>query len=265
MTDRAFIIQQVGFKDSSERKRADEIYNFIVVPAVQDAGLEPYRADLDMSPGAITTRMLSELLSARIVIADLTGRNPNVFYELGITHSFARPVISIADSSRSLPFDTKDERVIELGEYPSSGLTYAQGEQAKASLQQTLRIVLSDNYIPPSPLREVAANQSVDELAPDNPIAAELAQMRETLDEIRKRVTLRPVARGVTQRTVDALRKVIERNFVHLNEADFTILLRESLTEAQNEWAKELQEEWLKYREAADPWAKEPTLDEPPF
>ena len=273
MNNRAFIIQQVGAKNSSERKRADEIYNFVIVPALQDAGLEPYRADLDMSPGAITTRMLSELLNARIVIADLTGRNPNVFYELGIIHSFARPLISIADSSRALPFDAKDERVIELGEYSSAGLTYAQGEQAKASLQQSLTMVLSEDYRPPSPLRKVAANQSVDELAPDNPIAAELAQMRETLDEIRKRVTPRPVPRGATQRTVDVLRKVIERNLASLDEGDFKILSRGSLTEAQNEWAKGLREEWLCYQEDEarrmaedpDPWEKPQVSDEPPF
>jgi hypothetical protein len=130
MAERAFVVMQVGAKESAERRRADEIYRFIIAPAVSDAGLEPYRADLDFSPGAITPKMLSELLSARVVIADLTGRNPNVFYELGITHSFARPLISIADSSSSLPFDAKDERIIELGEYPASGLLFAQGQQA---------------------------------------------------------------------------------------------------------------------------------------
>jgi hypothetical protein len=64
MTDRAFIIQQIGAKDSAERRRTDEIYNYIIVPAVTDAGLEPYRADLDLSPGAITPKMLQELLGA---------------------------------------------------------------------------------------------------------------------------------------------------------------------------------------------------------
>lgn len=152
---------QVGAKDSPERKRADEIYNYVVVPAVRAAGLEPYRADQDLSPGAITPKMLLGLLSARVVIADLTGRNPNVFYELGIVHSFARPLISIADSSSTLPFDAKDERVIELGEYTESGLTYAQGERVKASLQESLGIVLADSYSPPSPLQGVAANRSV--------------------------------------------------------------------------------------------------------
>src|SRR5690242_2312174 len=101
MGERAFVIQQIGADDSPERRRADEIYEGIIVPAAESLGLEAYRADLDATPGAITPRMLSELLGARVVIADLTGRNPNVFYELGITHSFARPLISIADSVAS--------------------------------------------------------------------------------------------------------------------------------------------------------------------
>lgn len=108
MSDRAFVVMQVGPKDSAERQRADEIFEFLIAPTVRDAGLEPYRSDLDISPGAVTSRMLSELLQARIVIADLTGRNPNVFYELGVAHSFARPLILIAESVSSLPFDTKD-------------------------------------------------------------------------------------------------------------------------------------------------------------
>lgn len=184
LTDRAFIITQIGANNSPERKRADEIYEFIVAPTVTNAGLDPYRSDLDPSPGAITSRMLSELVNARLVIADLTGSNPNVFYELGVTHSFARPLVLIAESASDLPFDTRDQRIIELGKYPPSGLSYAQGERAKASLQESLRIVLANSYLPPSPLRDVAANRSVDQLAPENPIAAEMTQIRETLESI---------------------------------------------------------------------------------
>ena len=244
MVERAFIIMQVGAKDSPERKRADEIYEFIVVPSVKNAGLEPYRADLDLSPGAITPKMLSELLSARLVIADLTGRNPNVFYELGITHSFARPLISIADSSSSLPFDAKDERVIELGEYSASGLTYAQGEQAKASLQTSLGVVLNEDYLPPSPLREVAANRSVDQLAPENPIAAEMAQMRETLEDIRKRVMPRAtIPRGLRE-DIQVLREVVEANLRSLEDADFEHLATANTSPEQDKWTEKLLERW---------------------
>lgn len=169
MSQRAFIIMQIGAKDSSERKRADEIYNFVIAPAVKAAGLDPYRADQDLTPGAITAKFLSELLNARVVIADLTGRNPNVFYELGIAHSFALPLISIADTASNLPFDAKDERIIELGEYHSAGLTYVQGEKAKNALRESLGIVLADNYAPSSPLREVAPSSPLREVAANVP------------------------------------------------------------------------------------------------
>jgi hypothetical protein len=235
MVDRAFVIMQVGAKDSPERKRADEIYEYIVAPTVEAAGLEPYRADLDLSPGAITSKMLAELLSARVVVADLTGRNPNVFYELGISHSFALSLISIADSSVSLPFDAKDERVIELGVYSSGGLTYAQGEKAKNALQESLKIVLDENYVPPSPLREVAANRSVDQLAPEDPVAAEMAQVRETLEDIRLRVGR--LTQGAANRAdIEALRAAIEDNLNLLDEETIGGLINMDTSSEHDNW-----------------------------
>ena len=263
MTERAFVIQQIGVKDSPDRKRADEIYRYIIVPAVKAVGLEPYRADLDLSPGAITPKMLGELLSARVVIADLTGRNPNVFYELGVTHSFVRPLISIADSARSLPFDAKDERVIELGEYPASGLAYAQGEQAKTSLQESLEMVLADGYKAPSPLGEAAANRSVDQLAPENPLAAEMAQIRETLEDIRRRAMppaefyeireylddIRRIVESsdkITSRPefYDQLRATIERRLEHLTNADLSLLRSEARSSEEMRWTDYLMGKW---------------------
>lgn len=256
MTGRAFIVMQIGAKDSPERKRADEIYHYIVVPPVKQAGLEPYRADLDPSPGAITPKFLSELLSARLIIADLTGRNPNVFYELGIAHSFARPLVSIADSSSSIPFDAKDERIIELGEYQATGLTYVQGEQAKAALQESLTVVLADDYITPSPLREVAANRSVDELAPKDPVAAEMAQIRETLDEIRKNVSSQKSSSSSSvNEDAHALRRAIERNLSFLNAEDFNLLTAKGTSSSHREWVTEMVKRWNENRRKDEPWA----------
>lgn len=244
--DKAFVIQQIGAKDSPERKRADEIYNFIIAPVVREAGLEPYRADLDNTPGAITPKMLGELLAARLVIADLTGRNPNVFYELGITHSFARPLVSIADAVTSLPFDAKDERIIALGNFPPDGLGFAQGEQAKSELRESVKLVLTDGYTPDSPLKETAANRSVDDLAPDNPIAAELAQMREALEEIRKTVrprTIRTTPPDVRE-DLKVLREVVLRNLGYLDQSDFNMLVTQLTSTSHDEWAGKLQDEW---------------------
>jgi hypothetical protein len=235
---------QVGKKESSERKRADEIFKFVVAPVVKQAGLESYRADLDPSPGAITPKLIAELLSARLVIADLTGRSPNVFYELGITHSFARPLILIADSSSSIPFDAKDERIIALGDYQKPGLTYAQGEPARDALKDSLAIVLADGYLAPSPLRAVAAKRSVDDLAPDDPIAAEMAQIREALEEIRTRLAPRSVVPSKIREDLAALRRVFERNLGYLDEDDLDMLTTKKTSLEQDEWAAEIEKKW---------------------
>lgn len=49
---------------------------------------------------------------ARVVIADLTGRNPNVFYELGIAHTLGKPVVMLTQSMDFVPFDLRQLRCI---------------------------------------------------------------------------------------------------------------------------------------------------------
>jgi hypothetical protein len=272
MSERVFVIQQIGASDSPERRRADEIYEGIIVPAVENSDLEAYRADLDATPGAVTPKMLSELLTARVVIADLTGRNPNVFYELGITHSFARPLISIADSVASIPFDAKDERIIELGEYLATGLGLRQGQRAIVRLQDSLRIVLAEDYVPPSPLRDVAANRSVDQLAPNDPLAAEVAQMRETLEDIRKTVTPRPFIPNSMREDISVLRRLIADNLSTLPPWGLDVLEGEKTSDGQKKWVRDLRKELdakqtAKEAKTDDPWASDTGgySDEPPF
>jgi hypothetical protein len=199
-----FVIMQVGEKGSPDRRRADEVYNYVVAPIVQKAGLQLYRSDLDATPGQVNQQMLRKLLEARVVIADLTGRNPNVFYELGIVHSFARPVIALVDTAKSLPFDAHDERVIELGEHGSS-LSVAQAEGAKIALAQALDVVLAADYVPASPLAEVAAGRSLDQLAPGDPVAAELAAIRESMIGLRTFIIehLQSVPQSIHNTTID--------------------------------------------------------------
>ena len=63
--------------------------------------------------------MLSNLNSADVVIADLTDRNPNVFYELGVRHSLRNGAILITQNISDIPFDLKPYGVIEYDLSPS--------------------------------------------------------------------------------------------------------------------------------------------------
>jgi hypothetical protein len=94
-------------------------------------------------------------------------------------------------------------------------------------LRESLRIVLADNYEPPSPLRDVATNRSIDELAPKDPHAAEMAQIYEALEEIRKKVTPRASVPQSVKNDIAVLRHVITSNVGYLDEPDFGLLLAE--------------------------------------
>lgn len=62
--------------------------------------------------GSITKRIINGIYNADIAIADLTGHNPNVMYELSFRHAVKKPVIIIAEEGTKIPFDISDERVI---------------------------------------------------------------------------------------------------------------------------------------------------------
>ncbi len=258
----AFVVMQVGDKGTPERERADEIYNYVVTPVLKELGIRAYRADLDPTPGQITPQMLRRLLDAQVVLADLTGRNPNVFYELGVAHSFARPIIALADNAKSLPFDTQDERVIELGEYREV-LSVAQAEEAKSGLRKALEIVLKPDYRPASPLAEAAANRSLDELAPENPVAAELAAIREALEEVRKNVKPRAVTPPSTRAQISSMRSLIESLVTEgrISEEELSAMVNDSTPQAFDDWVEARS---LEAREKAQS-GQSRFSDEPPF
>src|SRR5512134_686038 len=85
----------------------DEVYGELIRPAIEEAGLEPLRADEEMTGGIIHRPMFERLILCEYAVADLTTANANVFYELGIRHA-VRPcstVLVFAKGAGQLPFD----------------------------------------------------------------------------------------------------------------------------------------------------------------
>lgn len=273
VSDSAFVVTQIGDKGSVERKRADEITDYVIKPVLDEFDLGIIRADRDPTPGQITPQMLRTLLEAKVVIADLTGRNPNVYYELAVAQSFSKPTITMVDLAVNVAFDSKDERLIELGEYKAA-LSVPQAEDAKKALRSALKVVLAEGYKPSSLVAEVATARSIDDLAPENPMASELASLRETVDEIRTLVA-RPrvsIPRNV-QAEREVLRELVERlatepgALAALRTAD-----REETSTAFDQWLDRVMENaasWASPKQPAqdDPWATPPGgwAEEPPF
>lgn len=107
-----FFIAPIGAEGSEERRRSDQVLQYIVMEAAKQLGLEAIRADQISAPGQINHQVLEHLQQARAVVADLSGQNPNVFYELGVRHSFNLPCVLIAETGETLPFDLVQARTI---------------------------------------------------------------------------------------------------------------------------------------------------------
>jgi hypothetical protein len=88
-------------------------YATIYEPAIKKAGLTPIRADTDIfATGKIIDQIWTGLKRAKVLVAELTGRNPNVLYELGLAHALHKPVVLISSNEADVPFDVRHVRVI---------------------------------------------------------------------------------------------------------------------------------------------------------
>lgn len=110
---RCFVISPIGAPGSDVRAHADDVFEYIVKPAVEAKGYVVGRGDHMARPGRISDQMYDSILNDDLLIAILTFQNPNVYYELAIAHAAARPLIILCEASQdNLPFDVKDQRVI---------------------------------------------------------------------------------------------------------------------------------------------------------
>lgn len=109
-----FVISPIGSDDSEERKHADLILGSLIEPALEDLGLKAIRADKISKPGLITGQVLDHLTRAKIVIADLSFGNPNVYYELALRQALRKPLVQITRASDKLPFDVGQFRTVVI-------------------------------------------------------------------------------------------------------------------------------------------------------
>jgi hypothetical protein len=132
-----FFIAPIGEKGSDVRKRSDGVRDFVVGPAAEVHGLQTRRADDVGEPGQITSQAVEHCLKAKAAVADLTGGNPNVYYELSIRHGAQLPVVLIAEQGTVLPFDLGQSRAIFFDHTDLSDAGRARAEletQIRASL-----------------------------------------------------------------------------------------------------------------------------------
>ena len=113
MKKTCFVICPIGAEGSEIRKRAESLFNHVIEPACDKFNLAPVRVDKIAITGLITNKIIRSLRDADVVVADLTGHNPNVFYELGVRHALNKPVILIKNEKDKRPFDIQSINIID--------------------------------------------------------------------------------------------------------------------------------------------------------
>jgi catechol 2,3-dioxygenase-like lactoylglutathione lyase family enzyme len=99
-----FVLSPIG------GRRPDDIYRTIIKPVVEECHLTVRRADDDKGPRKITDGIFDNIRNCRFVIANMTGLNANVFYELGFAHALKKlAVLVVQESQEKIPFDIKDD------------------------------------------------------------------------------------------------------------------------------------------------------------
>jgi hypothetical protein len=128
-------------------------YASVYEPAIRKAGLIPVRADADIfGTGKIVDQIASGIEAAEVLVAELTGRNPNVFYELGLAHGKNKPVVLVSATESDVPFDLQHIRVIyydredpfwgqKLIEKLAENITFVMSNPGEATFQKIARTV----------------------------------------------------------------------------------------------------------------------------
>jgi len=116
-------------------------------PEVEARRSEPLRGD-------ILTQIITALVVSRVVVADLTDHNPNVYWELGVRQSFKHGTITIAEAGMQFPFDTGTEAILSY--YPKNHLKMS---EFRKNFKQAVRDCLANPDRPDSHVLETLSGR----------------------------------------------------------------------------------------------------------
>lgn len=114
------------------------VYEDHLKSVAQKVGLSIARADDFFTSDQIINEIWTALVKTKLIIADCTQRNPNVFYEIGLAHALGKPTILITQNSEDIPFDLRHRRYLQYELTPRGMRSF------EDSLERTITTILAD-------------------------------------------------------------------------------------------------------------------------
>jgi hypothetical protein len=102
-----FVIMPFSSTASCTCEEWTEIFEHVLKPAVEGSGLDYECRRSEATRGNVVAAIIRDLDDAHVVMADLTDRNANVFYELGVRHALRNRTIILAQKREDIPFDLR--------------------------------------------------------------------------------------------------------------------------------------------------------------
>ncbi len=137
----------------------DDIYKFGIKGAAQDAGAYAERIDEQIFTEGILDRVFNQINKADVIVADMTGRNANVFYEVGYAHALGKIVLLLTQDVSDIPFDLQHHqhtvykgKIETLRKQLTSKLEWAILESKKIqtiSARNPYEVSVGDLFLPP--------------------------------------------------------------------------------------------------------------------
>lgn len=111
-----FVIMPISDTDGYDKGHFDRVYDYLIKPACEQAGFKPIRADKNQKANFIVIDILKQILNSDMAICDLSSRNSNVFFELGMRQAFNLKTVLIKDTKTPRSFDIAGLRCIDYSE-----------------------------------------------------------------------------------------------------------------------------------------------------
>lgn len=146
-----FFIAPIDEEGSVERQHSDAVLASFVEPLLKEHGLTIVRADQITKPGMITGQVIEYIAKSKLVVADLSFHDPNVFYEVCLRHVTGKPTVHLIREGEEIPFDLKDFRTIFLPVREVYSML-AKFDTSKAEIAQQIRQVLADGATVNNPI-----------------------------------------------------------------------------------------------------------------